>query len=53
MGRDYRDQDFSLADRTSFAVVERLAVMRAAAFDSHFAVYRFGSRRNRAFQVIR
>ncbi len=53
MGRDYRDQGFSMADRTSFAVMERLGITRAASFNSHFAVYRFGPRRNRVFQVIR
>ncbi|MDP2956241.1 MAG: PIN domain-containing protein [Longimicrobiales bacterium] len=53
LGRDFPDQDFSLVDRTSFAVMERLGVHRAASFDDHFAVYRFGPRRSRAFEIVR
>jgi len=53
IGRAFSDRDFSLVDRTSFAVMERLRVHRAAAFDDDFAVYRFGPARSRAFQVIR
>lgn len=53
IGRDFPDQGFSLVDRTSFAVMERLGVHRAASFDSHYAVYRFGPRRSKAFEVIR
>ena len=53
MGRAFRDQDFSLVDRTSFAVMERLRIHRAAAFDNDFAIYRFGRGRSRAFQVVR
>ncbi|HET6630747.1 MAG TPA: PIN domain-containing protein [Woeseiaceae bacterium] len=49
----FPDQDFSIVDRTSFAVMERLGVHRAAALDDDFAVYRFGSKRDRAFEVIR
>jgi len=53
IGRDFADQDFSLVDRTSFAVMERLGVHRAASFDDDYAVYRFGPRRSKAFEVIR
>jgi predicted nucleic acid-binding protein len=53
IGEAFPDQDFSIVDRTSFAVMERLGLARAASFDDHFAVYRFGRNRNRAFEVLR
>ena len=53
IGERFGDQSFSIVDRTSFAVMERLGVHRAVAFDDDFAVYRFGSRRERAFEVLR
>jgi predicted nucleic acid-binding protein len=40
-------------DRTSFAVMERLGIIRAASFDADFAVYRYGRKRDRAFEVLR
>ncbi len=49
----FADQDFSIVDLTSFAVMGRLGLRRAAAFDRDFAVYRFGPRRDRAFTVVR
>lgn len=53
IGQAFPDQDFSIVDRTSFAVMERLGVLRAASFDADFAVYRFGPRRERAFEILR
>jgi len=53
IGEAFPDQDFSLVDRTSFAVMERLGIMRAASFDDHFAVYRYGRNRDRAFEILR
>lgn len=53
IGRDFPDQDFSLVDRTSFAVMERLGVERAASFDDDFAVYRWGPGRRRSFVILR
>jgi len=53
IGETFADQNFSIVDRTSFAVMERLAVDEAASFDDDFAVYRYGRARNRAFRVIR
>ncbi|HEY7940619.1 MAG TPA: PIN domain-containing protein [Candidatus Limnocylindrales bacterium] len=53
IGQAFPDQDLSIVDRTSFAVMERLGVWRAASFDADFAVYRFGPRRERAFEILR
>jgi len=52
IGLDWRDQDFSIVDRTSFAVMNRLGIERAASLDGHFSVYRFGPRRRHAFTVL-
>lgn len=51
--QEFAEQDFSLIDRTSFAVMRRLGIRRAASFDDDFAVYRFGPDRSRAFQILR
>jgi predicted nucleic acid-binding protein len=53
IGASYADQDFSIVDRTSFAVMRRLGIERVASLDNDFAVYRFGPNRRRAFTVIR
>lgn len=53
IGVSYRDQDFSIVDRTSFAVMLRLGMHRAASLDNDFAVFRFGPERRRAFTVVR
>ncbi len=39
--RQYNDKSFSLADATSFAVMERLDLTFAFAFDRHFAQFGF------------
>ena len=53
IGLSWPDQDFSIVDRTSFAVMRRLGIERAASLDDHFAVFRFGPRRQHAFTVLR
>lgn len=45
IGVSWRDQDFSIVDRTSFAVMRRLGIDRVASLDDDFAVFRFGPKR--------
>ena len=52
-GESFPDQDFSIVDRTSFAVMQRLGLRRVAAFDDDFSVFRFGRGRRQAFEVLR
>lgn len=53
IGEAFPDQGFSIVDRTSFAVMERLGIDSVATFDDHFSIYRYGPRRERAFDVRR
>ena len=53
IGEAFPDQDFSIVDRTSFAVMERLGITKAASLDAHFAIYRYGRDRNKAFEIVR
>lgn len=50
--REWPDQEFSLADATSFALMERRGVNEAFAFDAHFRVFRADADRSRAFTVV-
>jgi len=39
----YRDKEFSFCDATSFALIEKLRIKEAMAFDRHFGQYgKFG-----------
>ena len=53
MGNSWRDRNFSIVDRTSFAVMNRLGIDQAASLDDHFAVFRFGPRRRQSFTIFR
>ena len=53
MGISWSEQDFSIVDRTSFAVMNRLGIDRAASLDDHFAVFRFGPGRRQSFTIVR
>ena len=53
IGEQFSDQNFSVVDRTSFVVMERLGIVRVASLDDDFAIYRYGRNRDRAFEVLR
>jgi predicted nucleic acid-binding protein len=53
IGSLWQDQDFSIVDRTCFAVMNRLGIERVASLDSHFAVFRFGPKRRLSFTLVR
>lgn len=48
----YPDQDFSFVDCATFAIMERLGIGEAFAFDAHFLVYRFGPGRRAGFHRL-
>lgn len=48
----FADQAFSFVDCTTFALMERLGITEAFAFDAHFLIYRFGPGRQRAFRCF-
>ncbi len=50
VARAFPDQSFSFVDCTTFALMERLGVGDAFAFDSHFLVYRYGAGLERSFR---
>lgn len=52
IAQEWADQTFSIVDCTSFALIERLDIRRACAFDQHFRIVRFGARRHRALEMV-
>jgi predicted nucleic acid-binding protein len=52
IAQHWPDQAFSIVDCTSFALIERLDIRRAFAFDRHFRVVRLGGRRPRALEIV-
>jgi predicted nucleic acid-binding protein len=52
IARSWPDQDFSLVDLTSFAVMERRGIDEALTLDRHFRIYRYGPGRRAAFRVL-
>jgi predicted nucleic acid-binding protein len=48
----WEDQSFSLVDCTSFAVIERLDLRTAFAFDAHFRVFRYGRHRTKSLRLL-
>ena len=47
----FPDQEFSIVDRTSWSIMQRLGVHQAISFDRDYSIYRFGRNRRQAFSV--
>ena len=47
----FADQEFSIVDRTSWSIMQRLGVHEAISFDRDYRIYRFGRDRRQAFTV--
>jgi predicted nucleic acid-binding protein len=52
IAQQYGDQDLSLIDCVSFAIMERCGLEIAFAYDHHFSMYRFGRQANQSFQLL-
>lgn len=47
----FADQEFSIVDRTSWSIMQRLGVQEAISFDRDYVIYRFGRGRRQALTV--
>ncbi|MCK1655302.1 hypothetical protein IVA88_28240 [Bradyrhizobium sp. 149] len=52
IGARFPDESFSFVDRTSFALMERMGITRAATFNPDFAAYRPSRAQKRPFQIL-
>ncbi|MCK1361240.1 PIN domain-containing protein [Bradyrhizobium sp. 199] len=52
IGARFPDESFSFVDRTSFALMERMGITRAATFNPDFAAYRPRRGHKRPFQIL-
>jgi predicted nucleic acid-binding protein len=48
----YNDQDFSLVDCATFALMERHGIQNVFCFDAHFTYYRYGVDRRQRFNTF-
>ena len=51
IGEEFADQSFSLVDRTSWSIMQRLGIHEAVSLDADFSIFRFGRDKRRAFTV--
>lgn len=47
----FTGQEFSIVDRTSWSIMQRLGVHEAISFDQDYWIYRFGRDRRQAFTI--
>lgn len=52
IGARFPDESFSFVDRTSFALMERMGITRAATFNPGFSAYRARRGHKRPFQIL-
>lgn len=52
MSEAYPSEELSLVDRTSFAVMQRCGITRAATFSSSFEIFRYGPRK-KTLEILR
>lgn len=53
IGEAFADQDFSIVDRTSFALMVRFGLTRAASLDDDYSMFRYGAKHERRFEIVR